>query len=547
MKQMQLEFDIAKMLGDKLKAAAAAKNTLTYPTLKEWGLKFTPHYLFRGMCPLHETLSDVGDELKKDRQSEGAGGKRILVIAPRGNAKSTWSTLLIPLRAICEGTEKYIMLIADTAIQAEAYLKSIATELESNEALREAYPLACEQGETWKVSRIETKSGVCIEALGKGANPRGRKFRQYRPSLIIVDDPQSGEDMLSPTGRQKDIEWFDKDLSSAGDTETNIFVVGTMLHRECIVGSIAGRPSYRVIKFAAIREWPTHLDTHWKEWSRLFHYDAPACKDYYIEHKEEMHEGAVVLWPEKEDLHTLMTMREEIGYQAFASEKQNDPRDPSKCEFPEQYFEDCYYKEPPKYNKIVTVGYLDPAKGTDTKRHDYPAIIILHYLPEFNKVLVECDMRKRPINERIDDIIAWHSVVKFSAFGVESVGMQYLVGEELIAKAKNLNVLPIDNTGQNKNIRISRLGFWLHKKFFLFKSGDADTKILLQQLKDHPHADHDDGPDALEGALRVLSSITDFNNVDSVDVEFMDDGLGDNLLSGSGEGLSCMFAPSYLY
>jgi len=542
---MQQQIDITKILADRLKAAGTAKGGSAHLSQKEWALKYTPHYFFRGMCPLHDTLAQVGDDLKNDRNAKvlggpnsgGGGGKRVLVIAPRGHAKSTWCSLAIPLRAICEGTERYIILVADTAGQAEAYLKSIASELDTNEDIRRDYPLACQHGETWNTERKETGNDVCIEALGKGNKARGRKFRQFRPSLIIVDDPQNGEDMLSATTRAKDVEWFNRELEPMGDKETNMFVVGTMLHRECLVGDIETRPSYQVVKFAAIIDWPTALDTLWQEWVKLYHTDAKACRDFYAKNTEALNEGARVLWPEKESLLELMTLREEIGHQAFASEKQNDPRDPSKCEFPSDWFEDVMVKDFPTHTKRITVGFLDPALGLQTKKHDYPAIIVLHYLPELNKCLVECDMRKRPVNQRVDDVIEWHKIVRFTAFGVESVGFQQLVGQELMIKAPLLPTLLVENTGQHKNTRISRLGIWLQRKFFLFKSGDPSTNILLQQLKDHPHSAHDDGPDAMEGALRVLTMMIDpsenaINNVDAGG--YFDDGLGGNIFGSGG-------------
>lgn len=516
--------DIGKMLSDKLKAKAtelsAASGSLG---LQEWALKYIPHFFTRGMCELHNKLCEIGDELKVKR------GKKTLVIAPRGNAKSTWVSLALPLKAICEGTERYIILCADTAGQAEAYLKSISMELESNDAIRQDYPLACQKGETWNTGRKETANNVCIEALGKGNNVRGRKFRQYRPTLIIVDDPQNDEDILSPNTRQKDIEWFDKALVPAGDTGTNYFVVGTMLHRDCIVGALASRSDFEIVKFSSVIKWPTHFDTLWQEWKKYYHSDRVKCTEFYETNKELMNEGVHVLWPEKEDILALMEMRENIGEQAFASEKQNDPRDPSKCEFPEEWFEGLMYDDPPKYSKIVSVGYLDPAMGGDTKRHDYPAIITLHYLPEYNYCLVEVQMKKKPVNQIVDDMIAWHKQVKYSAFGIEGISFQTLIYEELIAKAPMFPATTVENTGQHKNTRISRLGIWLQRKFFRFKLHCPDTKILLQQLKDHPHSDHDDGPDALEGALRVLTMLIDPSN-DDTEMDAMDDGLGDRMV-----------------
>jgi len=243
-----------------------------------------------------------------------------------------------------------------------------------------------------------------------------------------------------------------------------------------------------------------------------------------------MHEGALVLWPQKESLYELMTMRVNMGEAAFNCEKQNDPRDPSKCEFDESWLEDCEY-DSINATDLITVGFCDPAKGGETKKHDYSAIILLSYSPSLGKCFVTCDIKKRPVNVTIDAIINWCTVMKPYVFGCETNGFQELMAEEVVAKAPLAPIQGIENYGVHKNTRISRLSIWLQRKFFLFRRGCKDTKLLRQQLLDHPHASHDDGSDALESALRLLTSITDLQS-DTVEVG-SDDGLGDNIFTGN--------------
>jgi hypothetical protein len=531
--KIDLGKQLAQNISIRMRAKATEKATKKDIGLQEWALKYIPHYFFRGMCQLHTKLCDIADELKYKR------GEKILVIAPRGNAKSTWCSLAMPIKAICEGSDKYIILCADTLDQAKKYLKSISDELRNNEQLKLDYPLACAEGDTWNTERIETASGICIEALGKGNNVRGRKFRQYRPTLFIVDDPQGDDDVISPNTRAKDVEWFNRNIAPAGDTGTNIFVIGTMLHRDCIVGNLEKRGDFKKVRFSSIIKWPTFLDSLWGHWKNLYMSGSPTANEeanaYYNANKKAMDEGAEVLWPEKEPLLALMQMREDIGYPAFASEKQNNPRDPSKCEFMEEWFEDIMYSSIPEYDEIITVGYLDPALGGDTKKHDYAPIITLHYLPKHNLIYVECDIEKRPVNITIDKMISWHKIVKYQVFGIEANGFQQLIYNELLAKAPMFPAIPIENNGIHKNTRISRLSIWLQRKFFRFKANCPYTRILLQHLKDHPHSDHDDGPDALEGAVRVLTRLIDPSNDDSdSSMNPFDDGLGDSILGPPG-------------
>lgn len=530
---MHNELSLGKQLADSIRAKASTLVKTNMGVL-EWGNKYVPHFFFRKGCAFHSEIGSILDEMVINR------GQKVLVLAPRGNAKSTICSMVAPLKFICEGTERYILLVSDTADQARAYLKSISDELEHNEDLRKKYPLACEKGDIWNRDRIENKNGVCVEAIGKGVSVRGRKFNQYRPTLIILDDPQNDDDVLSPTTRSRDIDWFDKALTPAGDTDTNFFVIGTNLHRESIVNILFNRSGFKKLSYRSIQTWPRneHL---WKEWESLYITNRETeAQDYYNLHSKDLNEGASVLWPEKEDLLQLMQLRATIGHVAFATEKQNEPRDPNKCEFDEALFteDDVWYDNLPTSaaiipNGLIHVGYCDPAKGGETKRHDYPAIINLHYSPDLGRCFVSCDMNREPVNRRIDTIIRYIDLHKMIAFGIESNGFQQLMSEELLAKCPLAPIVEIINQGIHKHTRISRLSLWFHRKFFIFKRGCRHTKILMQQIYDHPNADHDDGPDALEGAIRVLTQHVDLTiAVNANDVtDPSDDGLGDNILS----------------
>lgn len=522
---------------ERLRMMARKEENRVRP-LVEWAVDYLPHHFTRPMSRLHSTLAAEYDYMRTHR------GVRELMIAPRGNAKTTWSVANV-LKAVCEESERYIFIVSDTGSQAQAILETIKLEFEHNEKLRKDYPIACKQGIVWNKDRIETANGVCIEALGTGCKVRGKKYKQYRPSLIILDDPDNDEDVRSATTRQQHIEWFDRALSSCGDANTNICVIGTMLHRECIVGHLEKRPDFKVVKFQSIMKWPTRMDmwTHWEQlyWSQpvkfvngLKESSTEDADEYYETNKAIMDEGADILWPEMEDLYKLMKERAARGHAAFASEKQNDPRDPSKCEFAEAWFDDTEYDfqdfqlRCQKERKITAI-YADPSMGGDKKRDDYSPIIILHYFgdPWF---YVEVQMTKIPVTTLTDNCLDFYKQCDAQILGFESNGFQRLIGDELFAKAKerglfNVHVKPIDHHGVHKLTRISRLSVWLQRRAFRFRKGCPHTRLLLQQLMDHPNAQHDDGSDALEGCLTILSEITS----GAADFE-EDDGIGERII-----------------
>jgi predicted phage terminase large subunit-like protein len=58
----------------------------------------------------------------------------------------------------------------------------------------------------------------------------------------------------------------------------------------------------------------------------------------------------------------------------------------------------------------------------------------------------------------------------------------------------------------NKETRIERLGPYFDQRIFRFKRNKG-TERLLAQLREFPLADHDDGPDAMEQATRLIERV----------------------------------------
>jgi hypothetical protein len=64
-------------------------------------------------------------------------------------------------------------------------------------------------------------------------------------------------------------------------------------------------------------------------------------------------------------------------------------------------------------------------------------------------------------------------------------------------------VLPLDNL-VNKEVRIRRLGPLLSQRRLRFKARSPGAQLLVQQCRDFPVGDRDDGPDAAEMFVRAL-------------------------------------------
>lgn len=488
----------------------------------EWGQHYLPHYYVNKPSFMHEWISKTIDKRLDKR------GQKIAFVGPRGGAKSTTGTLTCVLKRACEKKETYILICSDTTRQAVEHLRSIKDELETNDQLAEDYPDAVGEGPIWQTSYIQMRNGVTIRAAGTLSRIRGFRKKQARPSLIILDDPENDEHITSTTMRDRTWSWFERTLMHMGDSKTNYIAMGTAIHRDCLIlkllrtpGWVTYRENERTQPFKAIRQWPRRMDL-WEQWERIyFNVDDPKHSkkafEYFKQHVAEMKDGAKLLWPDREPLYKLMKLRAEIGHQSFEGEKQGNPINPETCEWPEGYFEDVWFDEWPK-ETLVRVVALDPSKGKRSKSGDYSAFAKLAIAP--NGVhYFDINMERRSTDTIVADGLSILRSFKPSKFGVEANAFQELLAEEFIYHIEGdripVEVVSIDNR-IDKNIRIRRLSPLFSQRKIRLRRGRRGNILTLQQLRDFPNGDHDDGPDAMEMCCRLASTSLDEGPVDQI-------------------------------
>jgi predicted phage terminase large subunit-like protein len=490
-----------------------------------WGHAYLPDHFTKPASAMHVWLGEQLDALHARR------GSKVNLIGPRGSAKSTISTLCYVLLAAVEGWEPYIWIVSDTKQQAQTHLENVKTELEDNAMLAADYPQAVGRGPRWRSTAIELRNGVVIESFGTGQRIRGRRRRSHRPTLIVCDDLQNDSHISSAAQRDATRQWFHGTLLKAGTRRTNIVNLATALHREALAMELHGSAGWTSARFAAIQTWPTNLDL-WRKWEAIYcNVDNPRARDdaweFYLAHQADMEAGAEVLWPAEEDLYTLMQMRVESGHTAFEREKQGAPVDPELCEWPESYFDDhIWFDRWPAELTIKTVA-LDPSKGRDARRGDYSAFVMLGIDPR-GVVYVEADLARRPTPEIVAEGVAWCQRFRPLAFGVEANQFQELLAGEFVAEFRRQGVRHVVPSAIhnhiNKQVRIRRLGPYLSQQRLRFLAGSGSTRLLVDQLRDFPVGAHDDGPDALEMALRLAEELWRGRHAD--------DGLGTRLPVG---------------
>jgi predicted phage terminase large subunit-like protein len=483
-----------------------------------------PDHFTRAPSQMHVWLGEQLSHLHTER------GKKLNVLGPRGGAKSTLGSLCYVLRAALEGWEPYIWIISDTSSQAQQHLENVKAEIASNEHLAAAYPQVAGEGPEWKKNSLRLNNGVRIECFGTGQKLRGRRFKKHRPTLIVCDDIENDAHIESPRRRDNSRTWFMTALMNAGTHETNFINLATALHRDALAMQLCRTPGWESRIFSAIVTWPTNMDL-WHEWERIYtdRTREAATRDgwnFYQKNQRAMDEGAEVLWPGWETLYVLMQMRVQRGAAAFDREKQNSPTDPTRCEWPAEYFDEHIWFDQWPEDLATKVIALDPSKGGDGRHGDYSALVVLG-IDERGTAYVEANLARRDASQIVTDGARLCRVHQASMLGIEANQFQDLLVDDFWAEFVRQGIhwcalCKLHNTVP-KNVRIRRIGPWLSRRSIRFLRGCASTELLVNQLRDFPLGSHDDGPDALEMALRL---------VEEQRHKRVDDGLGNRLVVG---------------
>ena len=502
-----------------------------------FGRAYFPHYFSRPSPEFHRELDAIWQQgVLKGRYPLTAAdtktisrlpGVRRAVAAPRGHAKSTNLTFKGTMHSTLYSYKHYPIIISDSSEQAEGFLDNIRVEFEENTAILEDFgPLA---GSVWRSNVLVTKTNIKIEAIGSGKKIRGRKHRNWRPDLIILDDVENDENVRTPEQRKKLKDWFDKAVSKCGDDYTDIVYIGTLLHYDSLLAKTLTNPAYRSIKYKAVIRF-SQADDLWQQWETIFtdlsnddrESDALA---FFQAHKTAMLEGTQVLWEEKLSYYDLMVMRVSEGEASFNSEEQNEPINPDDCLFMEEWFD--YYNEAevnfgdPAFDFL---GFIDPSLGK-TKRSDFSAIVTLaKHKGSGYMYVVDADIERRHPDRIIADVLAKERWLRASfghgyrKLGAETNQFQWFLKEELAkASAKAGLYLPIEEVQQtsDKVMRVQTLQPDVKNKYIKF---NRRHKRLLEQLTQFPMGAHDDGPDALEGARSIAKKVKRFRIMDRAEL-----------------------------
>lgn len=473
---------------------------------------YFPHYIKAQPSLLHQHLYDDLPLMLTTDAGPDRKGHRKLKIAPRGAAKSTLVSQIFTMYCGLLQKKHFIVIIMDTYAQAAMMVEAIKVELESNPRLANDFPEFAGAGRLWREGEIVTRNEVMILGVGTGQKMRGRRFGPYRPDLVIMDDIENDENVLSPIYRKKQENWVERSVMKLGppDGSMDLLMIGTVLHYDSVLIRMSKKPGWVVNHFKAVIEFPHRMDL-WDKWQELFlNTDEDQARAFYHAHAADMDEGAVVNWPQIEPLYALMVERA-TSETAFMSEKQGEP---ISEESPFRVITFWVMKQP----DLVYFGAVDPSLGRAGTNRDPSAILV----GGFNRSTGVLDVVEASIVKRLPDVIISDTIAmakrwRPALWFVEAVQFQEFLRTEIMKEAVkqeiSLSAIPVIPTA-DKALRIQRLQPPISAG--LIRLHTAQT-TLLEQLRQWPSGAHDDGPDALEmlwsGAIQYGGGMTTGQNI----------------------------------
>lgn len=426
-----------------------------------------------------------------DRWRWGEWPQLILCMPPR-HGKTELVSRRLPALILGQDPDARIMMAAHTAALAEANSRDVQRIIESPEyqkLFRLQLPGRGLRAGRYKRTdshfEIPHRKGY-LRAVGVGGSITGFGF-----DYGIIDDPiKSAEEAESEVYRERVWEWFTRDFWTRRAKGARVLVTMTRWHMDDLVGRILklkgkGLGRWRVISLPAIAP------------------DDPAEYD--------RRGPGEALWPEFLPLAELEEIRA-ADPRGFAALYQQNPLEAGGTEWPAGYFGEWLWvpaeEWPDRKDFSALVMAIDPSRGREDAASDYAAIVWVGLHKRSGLVYVDADLAVRPPTETLDRALDLFDQLRPDFVGVETNQFQLLFAQELERRGKagfsvRLPVVYIANY-LPKILRIRRLGPWLAGRELRFATS-AGAKLVVEQLKQFPEGPHDDGPDALEMALRILT------------------------------------------
>jgi predicted phage terminase large subunit-like protein len=448
---------------------------------------YLPHYFKQAPAPFHYELVELMEKKPVACPSELQGNEQqrinpaavvtpVVVAAPREFAKTTLCSFGYVLHQICFRKRHFIVIGSDTEDLASDLTGYIYLELLYNDRIRQDFGVLVKSNKA--VDDFVTESDIRIKARGRGQRLRGLKHQQWRPDLVILDDLENDINVRNPKIVEDILDWVKSAVYPAVDASGSLFIIGTILRQR-----------------SALHQMLSSTEEPYRHFVRRI-YRAITPED-------------TSLWEAKHPLDRLLRQKQLMGTVAFNREKMNEPGQ-EKGLFQQQWVH-FYHPDSLKDRNLIVAGFFDPSIENGASA-DYKAVVTVGWdKNEMVFYVLDAFIQKTSLEMTLNTIFNRHQEFDYRLFGVEDNLFQRLLLNEFDRLAKERQqILPVRGVTNRiaKETRIATLSPLLERGKIRFIRGQSDQNLLIEQMLYFPsNSINDDGPDALEGAIRMAHSL----------------------------------------
>ena len=432
---------------------------------------YLPHYFTHAPASFHHELVALLNE-------RGPGVVTpVAVAAPREFAKTTVAAFGYVLHQICFGRRRFIIIGSDTEDLASDLTGYIYLELLYNERL--AYDFGDLVKGNKAVDDFVTLNDIRVKARGRGQRLRGLKHRQWRPDLVILDDLENDLNVRNPEIVSQILDWVKSAVYPALAAEGNLMIIGTLLR-----------------------------------WKSALHQMLTSPEEPYCHFKRRIYralgEDGASLWEARHPREKLLLQKQLMGTVAFNREKMNEPAS-EKGLFREEWVH-YYHPDSLKDRDLVVAGFFDPSLESGATA-DYKAFVSVGLdRRELVFYVMDAFIQRTSLDQVLRAVFNRHQEYGYHVFGVEDNLFQRLLLKEFERLGRDRGqLLPFKGVTQRlaKETRVASLSPLLERGKIRFIRGHSDQELLVEQMLYFPSRTvHDDGPDALEGAVRLATALS---------------------------------------
>ena len=470
-------------------------------------------------------MADVHRELWSDIQESiiGDGPEQLGRVLPRGTGKSAFGTLGPTCWVVAYKHKTYVLICSDIGSTAEKFIKDIKDNMIENSYIEQAFGKILDDKNRdfiCNATQLEFTNKTFVEAISSTSPMRGRKYKNVRPDLIILDDYQSEDDCRTEEAREKKWKKYSDDVKFAKQRPikrdgkvikkgTVLMAWGTQQHKECFYSRLIKAPTWTFKKEKGVLVesvdeyfnsglWLEFKNTlnNFKNENRL--YDA---KEFYYEHQNEMQ--FKTLWSEFWDCLELALDYFE-NPNSFKQEVQGDVD-----AIGEKWFKRIN-TEPRKviesHEFIKTMIIVDPA-SSGGKKNDYSAFLVgsegINKCKYARKAELAKINARNEFDKYIDHIIellleytdATHVSIEKNTFnGADANQLEKKIREHDILKYRNITIIN-EMQRRNKDDKISTIVPYVNNGTFIFAEEDEEFVNQLMEFAGQKFTVHDDAAD----------------------------------------------------